>query len=110
MKRTALALFVLTSAASVAQMTMTPAQHARLMKQRGHVITLQLRKSRAEADIAFALAQFQQSCRKVAAENGWPADTQCDVMTLTPYQSAPPQTPHPLGAQPPEKKDESEKK
>lgn len=105
MKRTILCLFVLVSASCFAQMTTTPAQHARLMKQRAKLIHLQAQNSKLQAELAFETGQLTKACRQVASENGWPMEAQCELMTMTFYQPRaqppmPPQTSAPPAKEP----------
>ena len=65
------------------QYTPTKAQHAKLAKERAAIIAKQEKIQDLQNEIQFAIEQAQQTCKQIAAENGWPADVTCNLQTLS---------------------------
>lgn len=64
------------------QYTPTKSQHAKLAKQRAHIIAMQEKIQDLQNEIQFSIEQAQQTCKQIAAQNGWPADVTCNLQTL----------------------------
>ena len=64
------------------QYTPTKAQHAKLAKERAHIIAMQEKISDLQNQIAYEIEQATVTCKQIAAENGWPADVTCNLQTL----------------------------
>lgn len=65
------------------QYTPTKAQHAKLAKERAHIIAMQEKIQDLQNEIQFAIDYAQQkTCKQIVAENGWPADVTCNLQTL----------------------------
>ena len=77
-----LALAVLPLTAHAQQYTPTKAQHAKLAKERARIIAMQEKIQDLQNEIQFAIEQAQQTCKQIAAQNGWPADVTCNLQTL----------------------------
>jgi hypothetical protein len=74
----------------------TKAQYRQLLKQRNKAFKIQQRISDLQAQALLERQYFVLACRKVAAENGWPTNVECDGQTLMIFQ------PQPKIVQPPE--------
>ena len=77
-----LAFAVLATTAHAQQYTPTKAQHAKLAKERAHIIAMQEKIQDLQNEIQFAIEQAQQTCKQIAAQNGWPAEVTCNLQTL----------------------------
>ena len=78
-----LALAVLPLTAHAQQYTPTKAQHAKLAKARAAIIDKQEKIQELQNEMQFAIEQAQQTCKQIAAQNGWPADVTCNLQTLS---------------------------
>ena len=78
-----LAFAVLATTAHAQQYTPTKAQHAKLAKERAHIIAMQEKISDLQNEIAYEIEQATVTCKQIAAENGWPSDVTCNLQTLS---------------------------
>ena len=82
--------FALCAPCFAQQYTPTKAQHAKLLKQRAHIIAMQEKISDLQNQIAYEIEQAQVTCKQIAAENGWPEGVTCNLQTLSFAAPAPP--------------------